>query len=118
MARLHHVNVSVRPGGEDAEVAFLTEVLGFRPVVLAAESDSFGARWYEGDDGVQIHISVDAEHRAARLAHTALVVGDEAAAIEQRLIEAGAEIGRGSLGGIEIMITTDPAGNRWELRSA
>jgi catechol 2,3-dioxygenase-like lactoylglutathione lyase family enzyme len=118
MPRLHHVNVSVRPGAEDAEVAFLTEVLGFRPVVLPPESDSFGARWYEGDDGVQIHISIDAEHAAARLAHTALVVGDEAGAIEQRLERAGVEIGRGSLDGIEIMIVTDPAGNRWELRSA
>jgi catechol 2,3-dioxygenase-like lactoylglutathione lyase family enzyme len=116
--RFHHVNLGVPPGVEDAEGDFLVGVLGYRRLESPPAAQARNARWFEGEDGAQVHLSVDPEHRPAAKAHTAVVVGDEADAIEARLVAAGIEYATGGLGGVRVLLCRDPAGNSWELRSS
>jgi hypothetical protein len=114
MPRFHHANLGVRPDQEAAEHAFLVEVLGYRrldpPTELAGR-----AQWFGSDDGVEIHLSVDAEHRPARMAHTAVEIDDD---VVQRLEQAGIPFRRAEFGDLHLVLCEDPAGNRWELRVA
>ena len=71
MLSLHHVNLGMPVGGAEAEEAFLLEVLGYRrvatPPEIAALAARIGgqARWFEGEDGKQIHLSADPARRPA-----------------------------------------------------
>jgi catechol 2,3-dioxygenase-like lactoylglutathione lyase family enzyme len=117
MPTLHHVNLGIPPDLADAEAEFLVDILGYRrlePPQLAAE---FGARWFEADDGTQVHLSLDPAHSPAAMAHTALHVGDDADAIARRLGDAGMKSKAAEFDGVRILLCKDPAGNRWELRS-
>jgi catechol 2,3-dioxygenase-like lactoylglutathione lyase family enzyme len=116
MTRLHHVNLGVPPDGADAEAEFLVGVLGYRKVEPSAAAQGFGARWYEIDDGTQVHLSLDPDHRPAARAHTAVEFGDQLDAVAGRLRDAGVEFGDGEFDGRRILFCQDPAGNRWELR--
>jgi len=117
MPRFHHVNVGVPPGLAEAEGDFLVDILGYRRMELSPEREASGARWYEADDGTQVHVSIDPEHRPAALAHTAIEVGDDAASIEARLETASMDLRVAMLDGVHILLCHDPGGNRWELRS-
>jgi catechol 2,3-dioxygenase-like lactoylglutathione lyase family enzyme len=116
MVRVHHINLGVPPELEAAEGAFLVEILGYRRYEPQPDRQATGANWFDADDGTQVHLSLDAQHRPARLAHTAIEVGDQAPVIRDRLVEAGIDFREASLDGVDILICTDPAGNRWELR--
>ena len=117
MVRFHHVNLGVPPEGAAAQAAFLTDVLGYRTVDAGESLTAIGAMWFEGDDGAQVHLSVDPEHRPAARAHVAIELGDDLAAVEQRLRTGGHDArvlaGRN---GMRVVFCRDPSGNRWELR--
>jgi catechol 2,3-dioxygenase-like lactoylglutathione lyase family enzyme len=112
MPSFHHANLGVPPGLEDAEGAFLVDVLGYRVAEVPPEFAG-RARWYDADDGTQIHLSSDPEHRPAARAHTALEVDD---GIEDRLDAAGVTYNASDRDGVRIVFCADPAGNSWELR--
>jgi catechol 2,3-dioxygenase-like lactoylglutathione lyase family enzyme len=116
MTRLHHVNLGVPPDGADDEVEFLVEILGYRKVEPSEQALGFGARWYETDDGTQVHLSLDPDHRPAARAHTALEIGPELETVADRLRGAGIEFGDNEFDGRRVLFCQDPAGNRWELR--
>ena len=117
MPTFHHVNLGVPPGLDEAEGDFLVSILGYRRMEVSAELLALGARWYEADDGTQVHLSIDPEHQAPKLAHTAIEVGDDAPAVQSRLEAAGIEYRIGGLGDVRVLFCADPAGNHWELRS-
>ena len=96
---------------------FLLDVLGYRRVAPPPELVG-RARWFEGEDGKQIHLSEDPDHRPAARAHVAVEVGDDLGALQVRLEQAGVE--HAALGGddLRVVFCQDPAGNRWELRGA
>jgi hypothetical protein len=116
MPRFHHANLGVLPQLADAEGAFLVGVLGYRHLDPPAEAVAFGARWFEADDGTQVHLSLDPEHRPAAQAHTAIDVKGECDAIEARLTAAGIDFSAGTFHGNRLVTCKDPAGNGWELR--
>ncbi len=115
MLRLHHVNLGVPVGGAQAEEAFLTEVLGYRRVAAPAEL-ARKARWFQSEDGKQIHLSEDPDHRPAARAHVAVEVEGDLPALEARLERAGLEHSAFDGDGLRVVFCQDPAGNRWELR--
>jgi catechol 2,3-dioxygenase-like lactoylglutathione lyase family enzyme len=117
MARLHHVNLGIPVGGTDAEAGFLVDVLGYRRVEPPAALASV-ANWFEYEDGTQIHLSEDPGHRPAARAHVAVELGDDLAALEQLLEEAGYATTPIEGGDRRVVFCQDPAGNRWELRGA
>jgi len=104
MPRFHHANLGVPPSLEQAQGRFLIEVLGYPKMQVPADLEHV-ARWFEAEDGTQIQLSVDAEHRPASKAHTAIEV--DAAGVAYQASERG---------GIRVVLCEDPAGNRWELR--
>lgn len=116
MLSFHHVNLGVPVGGAEAEEAFLLEVLGYRRVVPPPELAG-QVRWFESEDGRQVHLSEDPDHRPAARAHVAVEVGGDLPALELKLQEAGVEHSPRDIGGVPVVVCQDPAGNRWELRS-
>jgi catechol 2,3-dioxygenase-like lactoylglutathione lyase family enzyme len=115
--RFHHVNLGVAVGGAEAEETFLLEVLGYQrvdpPPDLAGR-----ARWFEGEDGKQVHLSEDPDHRPAARAHVAVEVGDELDELQDRLTRAGQEYSTFDGNGMRVVFCADPAGNHWELRGS
>ncbi|MBS2965712.1 glyoxalase [Actinocrinis puniceicyclus] len=115
--RVHHVQLSVPPGGEDASRAFWRDALGLReltkPPVLAAR----GGCWFAGD-GVEVHVGVEAQFAPARKAHPALLVGglkQLAARLEGRGVPV---LWDEDFPGYDRFYAHDPFGNRVEFLEA
>lgn len=117
--RHHHVNLGVPPGGLAAQKHFLGEVMGYRPMAVSDRLQQMGANWFEGEDGSQIHLSEDPDHRPPKRAHVAVVcTDDELARVEQRLASEGIEVKPFDNPEIRrFLVIHDPSGNRWEIRS-
>jgi catechol 2,3-dioxygenase-like lactoylglutathione lyase family enzyme len=115
--RFHHVNLGVPVDGVDSQSAFLIDVLGFRSIGPGDDAATRGAIWFEGEDGGQIHLSVDPEHRPAARAHVAVVL-DNLTDVEDRLRATGVNCSANETNGRKVVLCRDPAGNRWELRSS
>jgi len=116
--RFHHVNLAVSPGGVGAEASFLIDILGYRRLD-DSQIQALGAQWYEADDGSQVHLSEDPDHRPANRAHVAIEFGPELAEIQRRLEQAAVKFrALEQPGGPHVLLCRDPAGNRWELRDS
>jgi catechol 2,3-dioxygenase-like lactoylglutathione lyase family enzyme len=119
MPNFHHVNLGVPPDSVDTEAAFLVDVLGYRPMAMDDQLRRMGARWFEAEDGSQVHLSADADHRPAGRAHVAVEYGTELTEVEGRLHAAAVDFEPSERPGFpRIVICRDPAGNRWELRGS
>ncbi len=117
MPTFHHANLGIPPELAAAEANFLIEILGYRQLEPPAIASDFGARWFEADDGTQVHLSLDPNHVPAAMAHTAIEIGSDTARIEMRLADAGIPFKATDFNGVHVTVCKDPAGNRWELRS-
>jgi hypothetical protein len=109
------VNLSIPVDGGDAEAAFLTELLNYRPMELTPGTPPT-ARWFEGEDGTQIHLSEDPEHHPSTRAHVALELGDSLGALERTFDDVGLPYSAADGKSLRVVFCQDPAGNRWELR--
>ncbi|MGH8965682.1 MAG: VOC family protein [Actinomycetes bacterium] len=112
--RLHHVQVSCPPDGEDEARRFYRDALGIpevdKPPVLAAR----GGCWFSGD-GVEIHVGVEPGFVPARKAHPAFLV-DDLDATAQRVAGLGFPVTYDSdLPGYRRFYTADGHGNRAEV---
>jgi catechol 2,3-dioxygenase-like lactoylglutathione lyase family enzyme len=121
MPRHHHVNLAVPPGGVEAEISFLVDVLGYSRLELtdAVREIAPGAKWFEAEDGSQIHLSEDEGHRPADRAHVAVEFDEaELTAVRGRLESEGMDFTSGEPrpGFPATVFLRDPGGNRWELR--
>ena len=116
MPTFHHANLGTPPELAEAEADFLVDILGYRRLEATGPAADFGARWFEADDGTQVHLSLDPAHAPAAMAHTALEVRGESAVMEARLTNAGIHFKKAEFDGNRIILCKDPAGNRWELR--
>lgn len=116
-ARVHHVQLSIPPGGEDAARTFWRDALGMReltkPPVLAAR----GGCWFSGG-GVEVHVGVEARFVPARKAHPALLVAG-LAQLAARLEERGIAVDWDEqFPGHDRFYAHDPFGNRVEFLEA
>ena len=85
MPRFHHVNLGVPPDVVESETDFLVSILDYRPLEIPPEMQQYDPKWFEADDGTQVHLSVDPDHRPAARAHTAIELSDQATEVERRL---------------------------------
>jgi len=117
--RLHHVQVSCPPGGEDAARRFYADGLGLVEVDKPAALATRGGCWFRGGD-VELHVGVEESFAPARKAHPALLVDDlDATAV--RLGELGFEVDRReetTFPGYRRFHTADGNGNRVEVLAA
>ena len=77
--RIHHVQVSCPPGGEDVARRFYGEGLGLPEVAKPSALAAQGGCWFRaaGDDGVggvELHVGVEPGFAPARKAHPALIL--------------------------------------------
>ena len=112
--RIHHVQVSCPPGGEDAARRFYRDVLGMpevpKPPVLAAR----GGCWFRGD-GVELHVGVEEDFRPAGKAHPAFAV-DDIDALAAKVEAGGFPLAWDeSIPALRRFHTVDGNGNRVEL---
>lgn len=114
MPRLHHVNIGIPDDKLADETLFLTEIVGLRHVSQTPPP----ANWFDADDGVQVHVSLDPHHMPSTRAHVAMNLGDRVPQVEQLLISRGIPY-RGLDGDDPAqrrLFLADPGGNFWELR--
>ena len=111
---LHHVQLAVPAGSEDACRAFYVGVLGLtevpKPPVLAAR----GGLWVRAG-ALELHLGVEDDFRPARKAHPGILVSD-LDALAGRLVTAGVEVRwDGDFPGHRRCYADDPVGNRLEF---
>jgi len=112
---LDHVQLAMPRGGEQTARRFYGGLLGLpelpKPPSLAAR----GGCWFQCGS-LQLHLGVEADFRAARKAHPALLVTEFAELLEM-LIAEGFEVKRDPepVQGRDRAFTADPFGNRIEL---
>jgi catechol 2,3-dioxygenase-like lactoylglutathione lyase family enzyme len=112
---IHHVQLAMPAGGEDAARRFYAGVLGLAEVARPPELAQRGGVWFESGD-VRVHLGVEAAFSPARKAHPAFVVDDLEAALTA-CREALHEVVQTSvqLDGFRRAYAYDPFGNRLEL---
>jgi len=115
--RLHHVQLAMPPGEEQAARAFFGDVLGMmevqKPPALAAR----GGAWFRAG-GVELHLGVEADFRAARKAHPGILVQDLDGVVD-RLRDAGQDVTwDDEFPGFRRVYAYDPFGNRLEFLEA
>ena len=123
--RLHHVQVSCPPGGEDAARRFWAEGLGMSEVDKPGALRARGGAWFRAYDdhggvGAEVHVGVEEPFTPARKAHPALVLDSvpELDAVTDRLAGLGFEVDlaeRHTFDGHERAHVRDAHGNRVEL---
>ena len=111
---LDHVQLAMPDGGDVSARAFYEGILGLPQVPRPASLVDRPGAWFS-NGAVHIHIGVEADFRAAKKAHPALVV-DDLADLVSRLEQAGAPIRHDvEANGYQRLHTEDPFGNRIEL---
>ena len=118
--RLHHVQVSIPAGGEEAGRRFYRDGLGMTEIDKPAELAKRGGAWLRSEGGAEIHLGVEVEMRPAERAHPALAVDStvELEALAERLEAIGFDVDwsqRHNTGRFERFHTWDPFGNRVEV---
>ena len=123
--RLHHVQVSAPPGGEDAARRFWVDGLGLAEVEKPADLRGRGGAWFRAWDDAgavvaEVHVGVEEPFAPARKAHPALLLGSvaELEATGARLEALGYAVTwreRRTFPGHERLHTADGHGNRVEL---
>jgi len=120
--RLHHVQVSCPPGGEDGARRFYADGLGLIEVAKPAALAGRGGCWFRsyddrGEVAAELHVGVEEPFTPAGKAHPALVV-DDLEAVAARLEQHGFAVDwteRHTFDGFERFHTSDAAGNRVEV---
>jgi catechol 2,3-dioxygenase-like lactoylglutathione lyase family enzyme len=107
LSGLHHVQLAIPPGGEDLARQYYGEILGMteleKPPTLAARG------------GLEVHLGVEKEFRAAAKAHPAILVQD-LDVLARRLKAAGADVEwDDGFPGYRRFYSHDLHGNRLEL---
>ncbi len=111
---LHHVQLAMPEGKEDVAESFYSGVLGLERVTKPPHLEVRGGCWFRSP-GVEFHLGVDQDFRAAKKAHPAFLV-DDLAAVRAKLEAAGYEIVLDTqISGFERFYVSDPFGNRIEI---
>lgn len=113
---LHHVQIAMPAGGEDAASQFYGNMLGLVQISKPANLAPRGGVWF-ATATLPVHIGVDAQFVSATKAHLAFEVSrfDE---LRSRLLGAGIAIVEDEpLEGYDRFYVTDPFGNRVECLS-
>lgn len=122
--RLHHVQVGIPVGGEQAGRRFYADGLGLIEIDKPAELTTRGGAWFRSDGGAEIHLGVESDPRPQDRAHPALAVDStaELEALAVRLEALGYAVdwsqrhnAMTSTGGFERFHTCDPFGHRVEV---
>jgi catechol 2,3-dioxygenase-like lactoylglutathione lyase family enzyme len=111
---LHHVQLAIPPGSEDACRAFWGGTLGMSELDKPPELAARGGCWFAGG-GLEVHLGVEAGFSPARKAHPGILV-DGLAGLASRLEAAGTTVTwDDEMPGYDRFYAADPFGNRLEF---
>ncbi|WP_241255781.1 glyoxalase [Candidatus Protofrankia californiensis] len=111
---LHHIQLAVPAGCEDACRAFWVDVVGLTEVSKPAPMAARGGAWFRGP-GFELHVGVTADFTPASKAHPAILVND-IDALAVRLADASiAPVWAHDFPGHRHFYVADPVGNRIEF---
>jgi catechol 2,3-dioxygenase-like lactoylglutathione lyase family enzyme len=111
---VHHVQLAMPPGEEEAAAVFYAGALGMQQVPKPEHLAARGGCWFRGD-GLELHLGVEDGFRASAKAHPAIRV-DGLAALRTALQAVGADVTDDTqLEGHDRCYVRDPFGNRLEL---
>ena len=111
---LHHVQLAMPAGEEEAAAGFYQGLLGIPQVPKPENLERRGGCWFESAT-VRIHLGVEDGFRPARKAHPALVT-DDLASLRAHLLASDVPIDEGEpLPGFKRFYASDPFGNRLEF---
>jgi catechol 2,3-dioxygenase-like lactoylglutathione lyase family enzyme len=114
LERIDHVQLAMPPGEEDRAERFYAGLLGLTRLEKPEPLASRGGCWF-AHGAVVVHLGVEADFKAAKKAHPALVVRGLRALVG-RLEGAGVAVRPDTeLEGVERCYVEDPFGNRIEL---
>jgi len=103
------------PAGEDRRAReFYVDVLGFTEVVRPEALGGRGGGWFRAGP-VMLHLGVEPDFRAARMAHPAFLVSDLAPLIARCNAAGYATVPADVLPGFNRVHVYDPFGNRLEI---
>jgi catechol 2,3-dioxygenase-like lactoylglutathione lyase family enzyme len=111
---LHHVQLAMPEGGEDAARKFYFGVLALREVEKPQQLRSRGGVWFESEN-VRVHLGTDPDFAEARKAHPAFQVMSMDDAISVLQAHGVAFRRDVDLPGMKRIYVDDPFGNRIEL---
>jgi catechol 2,3-dioxygenase-like lactoylglutathione lyase family enzyme len=113
-AGLHHVQLAIPPGGEDAARQFYGGVLGMTELAKPADLRARGGCWFAAG-GWEFHLGVEQDFRPARKAHPGVLV-DGLEVLAAALAAAGHPVDWDPLfPGHRRFYTRDGHGNRLEF---
>lgn len=114
ITHVDHVQLAIPKGAERDASAFYRDALGLAEIEKPASLNSNGGVWF-GGEGVNIHLGVDPDFRAAKKAHPAFRVKDLGALAER--LEAGGfdVVWDDRLPNTKRFYSDDPYGNRIEF---
>jgi catechol 2,3-dioxygenase-like lactoylglutathione lyase family enzyme len=111
---LHHVQLAMPPGEEDAAAKFYGEVLGLSQVEKPPQLAPRGGVWFRRGD-LEVHLGVEEKFTPAHKAHPAFLV-DGLETLRARIEKAGYRVVDSvQLEGYRRCYVRDPFGNRIEL---
>lgn len=114
---MHHVQIAIPAGGEEAAIRFCGELVGLEQIAKPANLVKRGGVWF-ATATLQVHVGVDKAFVPAKKAHVALEVSD-LEALRTRLQQAGVVIVEGEpLERFDRICVSDPFGNRVECLRA
>jgi catechol 2,3-dioxygenase-like lactoylglutathione lyase family enzyme len=114
IAGLHHVQLAIPVGGEDAARQFWGQTLGLTELAKPAGLAGRGGCWF-GGGALELHLGVEANFAPARKAHPGILV-DGLADLAARLEAAGASVSWDTeLSGHDRFYSNDPFGSRLEF---
>lgn len=111
---IEHVQLAMPPGGEEAARRFYSGLLGLPEVPKPPKLAARGGCWFEAP-GVKVHLGVEADFRAAKKAHPALLLDDLAGMVAVLEAAGLAVTPDDPVEGRERCYVSDPFGNRIEL---
>jgi catechol 2,3-dioxygenase-like lactoylglutathione lyase family enzyme len=111
---LHHVQLAMPVGREQAARTFYAGVLGMTELSKPAALAGRGGAWFRGG-GVEFHLGTEEEFRPARKAHPGILTGG-LDRLAERLAAAGHPVTwDGAFPGFRRFYAADPFGNRLEF---
>lgn len=114
MFTVHHVQLAMPRGKEDAARAFFVDLLGMQEVPKPSLLAQRGGVWFRLD-GLEIHLGVEEGFSPARKAHPGILT-DELDSLASRLSAAGMEVTPDrDLPGFRRFYVDDCFGNRLEF---
>ena len=114
---LHHVQLSMPPGEEEAAIEFYGGVLGLDQVPKPAELSDRGGVWFRSGQ-LEVHLGVEEGFQPAMKAHPAFLVED-LERMRARVEMSGYKVIESEqFSGFRRVHVRDPFGNRLELIEA